>query len=44
LLSTQILNNDTIDVSNSAKYLGVIVDNQLSFQSHILFLEKKISR
>jgi len=40
---TLTLNNDTIDVSNSAKYLVVIVDDQLSFQCHISFLEKKLS-
>jgi len=37
---TLTLNNDTIDVSNSAKYLSIIVDDQLPFQCHISFLEK----
>ena len=30
--------------TESAKYLGIFVDEQLSFKPHIIFLEKKIAR
>ena len=43
-------NNDTLSyvlngkTSNSAKYLGITIDNQLSFKTHISNLESKIAR
>ena len=33
-----------VQPSESAKYLGIFVDEHLSFKPHILFLEKKIAR
>jgi len=38
------VNNETIKTSNSAKYLRVVIDEQLSFTPHILQLDKKIAR
>ena len=37
-------NDDQIDASHYAKYLGIILDDHLSFKAHIEFLETKISR
>ena len=37
-------NNETVYTSNTAKYLGVLLDNELSLKSHIISLEKKIVR
>ena len=39
-----VLNGETVCSSNSAKYLGITIDNQLSFKSHISNLESKIAR
>ena len=36
--------NQIVQPSESAKYLGIFVDEQLSFKPHIIFLEKKIAR
>ena len=36
--------NNIVNITNTAKYLGILIDNQLSFKSHINFLEKKLSR
>ena len=36
------LNDDQIDASHCAKYLGIVLDDRLSFKAHI-FLETKIS-
>ena len=36
--------NQIVQPSESAKYLGIFVDEQLSFKLHIIFLEKKIAR
>ena len=33
-----------IKITNTAKCLGILIDDQLSFKSHINFLEKKLSR
>ena len=41
---TPTLHANLISISKSAKYLGLIVDNQLSFQNHISFLKNKTSR
>ena len=38
------LNDDQIDASHYAKYLGIILDDRLSFKAHIEFVETKISR
>ena len=37
------LNDVQIDASHYAKYLGIILDDRLSFKAHIEFLETKIS-
>ena len=36
--------NQIVQPSESAKYLGIFVDEHLSFKPHIIFLEKKIAR
>ena len=36
--------NQIVQPSESAKYLGIFVDEHLSFKPHIVFLEKKIAR
>ena len=36
--------NQILQPSESAKYLGIFVDEHLSFKPHIIFLEKKIGR
>ena len=38
------LNDAQIDASHYAKYLGIILDDRLSFKAHIEFLETKVSR
>ena len=38
------MNDDQIDASHYAKYLGIILDDCLSFKAHIEFLKTKISR
>jgi len=38
------LNCSTITITNSAKYLGVIIDNNLFFDEHIKILESKVAR
>ena len=49
-LNTQITNvNITIDnspiiISETAKYLGVMIDSKLNFQNHIKIIENKLSR
>ena len=35
--------NQIVQPSKSAKYLGIFVDEHLSFKPHIIFLEKKIA-
>ena len=35
--------NNIVNIFNTAKYLGILSDDQLSFKSHINFLEKKLS-
>ena len=39
-----IFNNKTVYPSNAAKYLRVLLDNDLSLKCHIISLEKKIAR
>ena len=41
---TILINNKAIDEVKSIKYLGVIIDAQLTFKYHIDELTKKISR
>ena len=41
---TLTLDADQISISDAAKYLGLLVDDQLSFKNHIALLENKISR
>ena len=37
--------NNIVSITNAAKYLGLLIDDQLlSFKSHINFLKKKIFR
>ena len=36
--------NYIVNITNTAKYLGILIDDQFSFKSHIYFLEKKLSR
>jgi len=38
------LNSSTITLTNSVKYLGVIIDNNLLFVEHIKMLEFKVAR
>ena len=33
--------NNIVNITNTAKYLGVLIDDQLFFKSHIHFLKKK---
>ena len=37
-------NDEVIQTSEMAKYLGIVFDNKLSFKNHIMFLEKKGAR
>ena len=41
-LSLNLCNN-IVNITNTAKYLGMLIDEQLYFKSHINFLEKKLS-
>ena len=41
---TILINKKAINEDNQVKYLGIIIDSQLSFKEHILELNKKISR
>ena len=36
--------NNTVNITNTAKYLGILIDDLLSFESHNNFLVKKLSR
>ena len=42
-LSLNLCNN-IVNITNTAKYLGRLIDDQLSLKSHIHFFEKKLSR
>ena len=42
-LSLNLCNN-IANIINTAKYQSILIDDQLSFKSHINFLEKKLSR
>ena len=37
-------NNEIIQTSEMAKYLGIVFDNKLSFKNHIIFFKKKVAR
>ena len=37
-------NNQIVQPSTSAKYLGITIDNKLSFKQHIIFLENRVAR
>ena len=39
-----MFNSQTITLTESAKYLGITIDDQLSFKKRIAFLENKIAR
>ena len=39
-----MINNVKIDVVQKTKFLGVIIDEKLSFQEHTLYLKGKVSR
>ena len=41
---TILINNEAIDEVPNVKYLGILIDSQLTFKSHIDELRKKISR
>ena len=41
---TILINKEAINEDNQVKYLGILIDSQLSFKEHILELNKKISR
>ena len=41
---TMVLDRQTLNPTTSARYLGIITDDHLSFKSHINHLENKISR
>ena len=38
------INNSSITISKTAKYLGVMIDSKLNFQNHIKIIESKLSR
>ena len=38
------LNSEMINTTETARYLGIIIDSKLKFQSHISLLEKKLAR
>jgi len=40
----QTFQGSQISIANDAKYLGVILDNDLSFRSHIKQLQTKLSK
>ena len=42
--NSKINNNIPINESKTAKYLGITIDNKLTFKSHILNLRQKLSR
>ena len=44
LLFALMLNSQTIIPTESAKYLGITIDDQLSFKKHIALLENKVAR
>ena len=37
-------NNQIVQPSTSAKYLGITIDNKLLFKQHIIFLENRVAR
>ena len=37
-------NNQIVQPSTSAKYLGITIDNKLSFKQHIILLENRVAR
>ena len=39
-----IINNDIVDYKNNTKFLGVIIDNKLNWDAHILYIKSKISK
>ena len=41
---TLTLNSEMINTTETARYLGIIIDSKLKFQSHISLLEKKLAR
>ena len=41
---TLVLDGQTLNPTTSARYLGIIIDDHLSFKSHINHLENKILR
>ena len=41
-LSLNLCSN-IVNITNTAKYLGILIDDQLSFKSHINSLKKKLS-
>ena len=41
---TLTLNNEMINTTETARYIGIIIDSKLKFQSHISLLEKKLAR
>lgn len=38
------VNDDSVDIVNGIKYLGCILDNTLSFKTHVEYIHKKISK
>ena len=41
---TLLLNNKAFDQKDQVKYLGILIDSQLTFQAHTISVSKKISR
>ena len=41
---TLVLDGQTLNPTTSARYLGIIIDDHLSFKSYINHLENKVSR
>ena len=37
-------NGSAINIVDSAKYLGVVIDNELNFKQHIKIMEEKVAR
>ena len=38
------INTQSLDVVSKSKFLGVIIDNKLTWKDHTLYISKKISR
>ena len=39
-----LINNNIVDHINNTKFIGVIIDTQLNWVAHILYIKSKISK